>query len=161
MFKQLLFVLSVSIVLISCGKDDAAAPCVVSSNGVATAAEIAEVQAYLTSKSITATQDPSGLFYTITNPGSGSTANINSILTVRYRGSLENGTVFDSTNTTAGILVPMSNAIAGWQKGIPLIQKGGSINLYIPASLGYGCTAQTNIPAGSTLVFQIDLLNIQ
>jgi len=161
MFKQLVFILSVSLVLMSCGKDDSAKPCVVSTTGVATDAEIAEIKAYLASKSLTATQDPSGFFYSIADPGSGSVANSSSVITVTYTGTLENGTVFDSYTTAGGTLFFLSQTIAGWQKGVPLIHKGGTITLYIPPSFGYGCTASGSIPAGATLIFTINLINIQ
>ena len=54
----------------------------------------------------------------------------------------------------------LKNLIIGWQKGIPLIQKGGSIRLYIPPSMGYGSKSSSSIPANSTLIFDIDLVGV-
>lgn len=133
--------------------------CVANNTGVATAAEIASVQAYLTANNITATQHPDGFFYTIVNPGAGATATQASTVTVKYTGTLTNGTVFDQNTTGASFV--LSQLILGWRKGIPLIQKGGTINLYLPPSQGYGCQSVGNIPPGSNLVFTIELVNVQ
>jgi FKBP-type peptidyl-prolyl cis-trans isomerase FkpA len=136
----------------------------------ASASEIAAVQAYLTANGLTATQHSSGFFYSIVTPGTGTiTPAICSSLTVTYIGRLTNGTVFDNNNnnvTPAQFL--LGQLIPGWQKGIPLIKKGGSIKLYIPPSLGYGAqdvrdprTQAVVIPANSTLIFDMDLLDVQ
>ena len=50
--------------------------------------------------------------------------------------------------------------IKGWEQGLPGIQAGGQRTLIIPASLGYGATAQTNIPANSALIFDVEVLSI-
>jgi len=101
MMKRIFFILIVPVVLYSCSKTDSGTVnnCV-STGGVPTAAEIAEVQTYLTSKGLTATQDSSGLFYNIVSLGYGqdypfATSNV----TASYKGSLKDGTVFDSTTT--------------------------------------------------------------
>ena len=72
---------------------------------------------------------------------------------------MENGSVFDQNQ--AGVTFTLSQLILGWQKGIPLIKKGGSIKLYLPPSLGYGCNAVGAIPPGSNLIFSIDLIDVQ
>lgn len=133
--------------------------CVANNTGVPTAAEIASVKSYLDSKAITATQDPGGFFYIIVAPGAGATPTLSSKVTVKYTGSLENGTVFDQSQT--GTTFPLSQLILGWQKGIPLIKKGGTIKLYLPPSLGYGCNAIGSIPPASNLIFTIDLVDVQ
>lgn len=143
----------------SCKKDDGTANnCVTNNTGVPTAAEVASLQAYITSNGITATQHPDGFFYRIIAPGSGATPTLASTVTVKYTGTLTNGTVFDS-NTTGTSFV-LSQLILGWRKGLPLIQKGGTIILYLPPSLGYGCSQTGSIPPGSNLVFNIELVNV-
>ena len=123
---------------------------------IASAAEIATIQNYLTTNSLTATQHSNGLFYSITDAGTGDSPDLCSSVTVRYKGSLTNGVIFDQS--TNNVSFPLSNLIIGWQHGIPLIKKGGKITLYIPPSLGYGSASQSGIPGNSTLIFEIELI---
>lgn len=125
---------------------------------VASAAEIAVIQNYLTANSLTATQHSSGIFYSISSEGSGDSPNLCSSITVKYKGMLLNGSVFDESTTNVSF--PLINLIVGWQKGLPLITKGGRIRLYIPPSLGYGSASQSGIPGNSTLIFDIDLVGV-
>ena len=133
--------------------------CVANNTGVPTAAEVASVQAYLNAHAISATQDPGGFFYIILNPGTGANPSPASTVTVKYTGSLENGNVFDQN--LSGAVFPLQQLILGWQKGLPLIKKGGSIKLFLPPSLGYGCQSVGSIPPGSNLIFSIDLVDVQ
>lgn len=135
-------------------------------NITAPAAEITAIQAYLSSQSITnAIQHSSGMFYTITAAGSGANPGLCSTTTVKYTGKLTNGTTFDS-NTT-GIQFQLGQLIVGWQKGVPLIQKGGKIKMYIPPTLGYGPNPVRDnlgnvlIPGSSILIFEVELLDVQ
>ncbi len=133
--------------------------CVPNNTGVPTAAEITSLQAYLTSKSITATQHSDGFFYIIIAPGTGATPALSSTITVKYTGTLENGNIFDQNQ--AGVSFVLSQLILGWQKGVPLIKKGGSIKLFLPPSLAYGCAQAGSIPPGSNTIFTIDLIDVQ
>lgn len=129
------------------------------SSVVASTAEITTIQNYLNSNSLTATEHSSGFFYSISANGSGSNPNLCSSVTVKYKGSLLSGYVFDQSTTNVSF--PLKNLIIGWQKGLPLIKKGGKITLYIPPSLGYGSMAQSSIPANSTLIFDIELIGVE
>lgn len=133
--------------------------CVANNTGVPTAAEVASLQAYLTSNSITATQHPDGFFYRIITQGTGATPNLASTVTFKYTGKLTNGSIFDQSTT--GVSFVLSQLILGFRKGLPLIQKGGSIILYLPPSLGYGCSATGSIPPGSNLIFSVELTDVQ
>ena len=133
--------------------------CVANNTGVPTAAEIASLQAYLTSNSITATQHPDGFFYRIITQGTGATPTLASTVTFKYTGTLTNGAIFDQSTT--GVSFVLSQLILGFRKGLPLIQKGGSIILYLPPSLGYGCSATGSIPPGSNLIFSVELTDVQ
>ena len=111
--------------------------------------------------------DPSGFYYTITNPGSGAfVSNLCTTVATYYKGGFFNGQTFDSSLVQTAVF-QLGQVIAGWQKGIPLIKKGGEINLYIPPSLGYGSQDQTDqngnvaIPANSYLVFNVTLVDLQ
>ena len=151
-----------SAISFSCAKKDAT--CNYSdSNVTAPASEIANVQAYLTTNSITATQHPSGFFYKINQAGTGQAiVNLCSVISVKYAGRLTNGTYFDPTTagTTSSASFALGQVIVGWQKGMPLISSGGKITLYIPPSLGYGSKATGSIPANSILIFDIELVSV-
>ncbi|MEP6675162.1 MAG: FKBP-type peptidyl-prolyl cis-trans isomerase [Ferruginibacter sp.] len=161
MNKKLIYLLALPFLLFACKKTST--DCAFQNSAtVASAAEIAYIQTYLTNNGLTATQHSSGMFYTVTSAGSGSAPGLCSGVTVRYSGRTFNttstGGVFDS-NTT-GVSFTLGQLIVGWQKGIPLIAKGGAITLYIPPSLGYGSAAAGSIPANSYLVFTIQLDNV-
>nr|MBA3682346.1 FKBP-type peptidyl-prolyl cis-trans isomerase [Bacteroidota bacterium] len=81
-------------------------------------------------------------------------------VTVNYKGSLRDGTVFDQSGA-AGISIGLNSVIEGWKEGIPLFKKGGKGVLLIPSALGYGDKATGKIPANSVLIFDIELLNVQ
>ena len=93
--------------------------------------------------------------------GTGAAATANSTVTVQYVGELyKGGKQFDASwNDGSGqpVSLPLTSVIKGWQQGIPGMKIGGRRELIIPPSLGYGATAQSKIPANSTLVFVIDL----
>jgi FKBP-type peptidyl-prolyl cis-trans isomerase FkpA len=122
---------------------------------VAPAAEIQAVQSYLTANNITATQHCSGFFYKIEAAGTGIQPTACSNVDAAYIGKFTNGTTFDSSSTP--INFNLSGVIRGWTNGIPLIKEGGTIDLYIPPSLGYGSQAYGPIPANSILVFKVNL----
>lgn len=136
---------------------------------IAPASETANVQSYLTTNNLTATQHPSGVFYKITQTGTGnSIVNLCSTVTVRYAGRLTSGTYFDppTAGATSTASFALGQVIVGWQKTLPLISSGGKIILYIPPSLGYGNVDVKDknnvvvIPANSILIFEIELLNV-
>ncbi len=137
------------IISYSCKKDSFNA-------AVQAATDDATIQAYIKSNNITnAVKDPSGLYYQVVTPGTGSYPNISSVITVNSVGKLLNGTVFD---TETSLNIPLSNVIHGWQVGLLHINTGGRILLMVPSALGYGNTANGNIPKNSVLIFTVDLL---
>lgn len=79
-----------------------------------------------------------------------------------YHGTLINGDVFDSSvDRGAPIDFPLSGVIKGWQEGIPLMSIGAKYRFYIPQELAYGMQSPSpKIPAGSTLIFEVELLDI-
>ncbi|MEO6818552.1 MAG: FKBP-type peptidyl-prolyl cis-trans isomerase [Ginsengibacter sp.] len=166
--KKILFISLIAVgTLSSCLKQDNKCN-YVDSTIVAPAEQQAALKDSLTAHGITdVTLHPSGFYYTIVNQGSGpSVVNLCSNITVDYVGSFLNGKVFDSTTTGASAYFALGQVIPGWQKAIPLINKGGDINLYIPPALAYGSrdfpsTGTVVIPGGSNLVFKIHIANIQ
>lgn len=163
MYKKLFFIIALPLVIFSCLKKSPSSDCGYSTpTTTASAAEIANLKTYLDTNSFTYTQHPSGIFYNIVTPGSESiTPAICSNVLVKYSGRLTTSTTpFDQN--TAGVAFTLGGLIKGWQYGIPLIKKGGSIILYIPPSLGYGARGSgAAIPPNSNLIFTINLLDVQ
>jgi FKBP-type peptidyl-prolyl cis-trans isomerase FkpA len=114
----------------------------------------AEIRAYAKKKGWKIDSLPSGLYYVIDQPGTGNNPTINSTVTVNYKGYFTNEQIFDGSTAT----FPLSNVIKGWQLGIPLFKKGGKGKLLLPSRLGYK-NGVTGIPAGSVLIFEIDLID--
>ncbi len=98
--------------------------------------------------------------------GTGATAEPGDTVTVNYVGALTDGTVFDASanhgNQGFTFQLGAGQVIKGWDQGIVGMKVGGKRVLVIPASLAYGDQAFGNvIPANSTLVFEVELLNVQ
>lgn len=115
---------------------------------------------YISDHNLNAQSNSDGLYYVINNAGNGAQPNVNSNVTVSYKGYLPNGSVFDQT-PSSGATFNLANVIKGWQEGIPLFKKGGNGMLLIPSALGYGSQAQGSIPANSVLIFEVTLINVQ
>jgi len=104
---------------------------------------------------------PSGLKYYMVLEGMGNQVKPRDKVLVHYHGMLTNGTVFDSSfERNQPIELSLDQVIQGWQEGLPLCKVGAKIVLIIPPELGYGQTNQNNIPAGSTLIFNIEVLGV-
>lgn len=118
-----------------------------------------EILDFLDANNLDAVEHESGLFYIITQTGNGNHPPFDATVTVKYTGTLLDGTFFDGTQDGATATFPLLNLIPGWQIGIPLLEKGGKGTFFIPSELGYGSQATGNIPANSVLVFDIELVN--
>ncbi len=93
--------------------------------------------------------------------GTGDEVKAGDTVTVDYRGTLTNGTIFDSSYESGQpATLSLDQVIEGWKKGIPGMKVGGKRRLVIPASMAYGDQAQNGIPANSALVFEIELKSI-
>ncbi|MEP7229886.1 MAG: FKBP-type peptidyl-prolyl cis-trans isomerase [Ginsengibacter sp.] len=167
--KILLSLLIAIIFIAGCAKKDATCS-YVDSTAVAPAAEIKQLKDSLDSAGITgAIMDPSGFFFKINASGSGTgVANLCTGIAVTYKGKFFNGKVFDSTIAPQTANFQLGQVIVAWQKGVPLVSKGGDIDLYIPPSLAYGAkpvinpaTGNTIIPANSYLIFNVHVVDIQ
>ncbi|MFT3739211.1 MAG: FKBP-type peptidyl-prolyl cis-trans isomerase [Breznakibacter sp.] len=113
---------------------------------------------YLETNNLEATRHKSGLYYKIHNEGNGENPTLNSVVKVKYKGWLLDGTVFDQTEGTNTYSQRLYNLIEGWQVGIRLIKPGGRITLYVPSDMGYGKSQAGSIPANSVLVFDVELV---
>lgn len=124
------------------------------SSNTSSASEKDQMIAYAKANAINYTEDPSGLLYEITNPGTGAKPSVTNTITVTYAGKLLNGKQFDAGTITYGL----SSLIKGWQIAVPKIGAGGSMKVLIPSSLGYGSQgAGSDIPPNSPLYFEITL----
>lgn len=123
-------------------------------------ADIADIEQYLSENNLVAQSLDSGLHYMIEDEGTGTghptpTSDVNVI----YKGYLLDGFVFDQTPANEMSSFNLANVIEGWREGIPLFKAGGKGKLFIPSDLGYGDFQVGPIPAGSVLVFDIELLS--
>lgn len=106
----------------------------------------------------------SGLRYEDTLPGSGARPGPGQTAVVHYTGTLLNGTKFDSSrdrNQPFEFKIGMGQVIKGWDEGVMSMAIGGKRKLVIPPSLGYGYRNMGVIPPNSTLVFEVELLEIK
>ena len=105
---------------------------------------------------------PSGLQYKVLAEGKGATPGASDSVTVHYRGTLVDGTEFDSSysrNRPATFAV--NRVIAGWTEALQLMQEGDKWQLFIPPALAYGERgAGKRIPPNSALIFEVELLSV-
>lgn len=121
--------------------------------------EEAAILAYATANGIAGTTHSSGLYYQVSIPGSGASPVANSNVSVKYTGKLMDGTIFDS-QTVNPVTFNLGGTIPGFQLGLQLVQKGGTIKMIIPSSLAYGCTGFSTIPGNAILFFEVELVDI-
>ena len=96
--------------------------------------------------------------------GTGKEVKSGDTVTVNYLGTLENGTKFDSSydrKTPFTTQIGVGQVIKGWDEGIVGIKVGGKRMLIIPPNLGYGEQAAGSIPPNSTLIFEVEVLDIK
>ncbi len=118
----------------------------------------AAISTYLTTNSITATKDASGLYYQIITPGSTEKPTVNNGIYITYEGKLMSTGVVFETKASPYYFQALNNLIEGWKIGLPKIGKGGRIVLYIPSGLAYK-NVESSVPANSILIFDISLIN--
>ena len=107
----------------------------------------------------------SGLFYKIETPGAGASPSQGQNVSVHYKGSLLDGTVFDSSykrNQPIDFALGVGQVIKGWDEGIALLSKGAKATFIIPADLGYGSAGAGGvIPPDATLQFEVELVDFK
>ena len=104
----------------------------------------------------------SGLLYKVEKEGTGDAPKDSDTVVVNYKGTLTDGKEFDNSYTRGEPLsFRLDGVIPGWTEGLKNIKKGGKIQLVIPPDLAYGKTGVPGIPANSTLVFDVELLDIK
>ena len=105
----------------------------------------------------------SGLQYVELVAGDGKTSPTSQqTVRVHYHGTLINGTVFDSSvERGETIEFPLNRVIAGWTEGLQLMNVGAKFRFFIPANLAYGDRKVGKIPAGSLLIFEVELFEVK
>lgn len=104
----------------------------------------------------------SGLQYEVITQGDGEKPVATDVVKVHYKGTLLDGTEFDSSySRNEPTTFPLNRVIAGWTEGLQLMPVGSKYKFTIPAELAYGDRDLGKIPANSTLVFEVELLEIQ
>jgi peptidyl-prolyl cis-trans isomerase A (cyclophilin A) len=110
-------------------------------------------------------QTDSGLFYKIETEGSGAKPIQGQNVSVHYKGSLLDGTVFDSSynrNAPIDFALGVGQVIKGWDEGIALLSKGSKAIFIIPSDLGYGSAGAGGvIPPDATLRFEVELVDFK
>jgi len=103
----------------------------------------------------------SGLVYEELVAGTGRSPTINDVVRAHYHGTLADGSVFDSSVERGQPLeLPLRRVIPCWQEGIPMMKEGGKARLTCPPGIAYGDRAVGSIPAGSTLTFDVELIEV-
>src|SRR5690606_4298110 len=104
---------------------------------------------------------PEGVLYEILTPGEGRKPTASDEVKVHYAGYLIDGTKFDSSyDRGEPIVLNLNKVIKGWTIALPLMNVGAKYKIYIPYELAYGERGSGRIPPYSTLIFEIELLDI-
>lgn len=105
---------------------------------------------------------PKGIFYKVLCEGNqdSATPSVRSIITAHYTGWTIYGKQFDSSRGGVPLACRLSDLIEGWIIALQQMHIGDKWEIYIPSKLGYGKFSQPGIPAGSTLIFEIELIGI-
>ena len=106
---------------------------------------------------------PSGLQYIIMKAGTGNSPKLTDEVTVHYRGTLIDGTEFDSSSRRGKPeTLPVNGVIPGWTEALQLMQVGAKWQLFVPANLAYGERgAGREIGPNAVIIFEIELISIQ
>ncbi|EGR9009891.1 FKBP-type peptidyl-prolyl cis-trans isomerase [Vibrio vulnificus] len=103
-----------------------------------------------------------GLLYQVITPAEGEKPKDTDTVQVHYKGTLTDGTQFDSSyDRGEPATFPLNRVIPGWTEGVQLMPVGSKFKFVIPPELAYGAQDTPSIPANSTLVFEVELLKIE
>jgi len=132
-------------------------------NEILRSEEPAAREEYIKKNNVKVKPTTSGLYYIETLKGKGKQAAVGTMVDVHYKGSLLNGTQFDSSydrNKPISFKIGGSQVIPGFEEGISMMKEGGKAKLIIPSEIGYRDQALENIPAFSTLIYEVELVKV-
>ena len=118
-----------------------------------------EIVDYIAKNNLNAQKSDTGLYYVITEPGTGKQPTANSDVRVAYKGYFTSGKIFDQSKPE-GIDFGLYEVIKGWTEGIQYFKEAGSGVLLVPSHLGYGSNGRPGIPGGAVLVFDVKLITV-
>ncbi len=122
--------------------------------------EMEKLKAYMVENNISATATSSGLYYIETQAGTGAKPAGGNQVKVKYKGYLLNGFVFDESTDGFSFVIGYGSVIQGWEEGIQYMREGGKAKLIVPSFMAYGSRSTSTIPAYSTLIFDVELIDI-
>ena len=105
---------------------------------------------------------PDGLQYKIITNGLGTIPTSNDVVTVNYRGTLIDGTEFDSTiKRGKPAQIPVGRVFRGWMEALTQMKVGSKWQLFVPSELAYAERGRANIPPNSVLIFEVELISTE
>ncbi|NOZ34642.1 MAG: FKBP-type peptidyl-prolyl cis-trans isomerase [Chlorobi bacterium] len=126
--------------------------------------ELDTLHAYIESNNITTEPTASGLYYIETKAGTGTQAKAGNIVDVQYTGTFLDGKKFDSSydrNEPFEFTLGRGDVIKGWDEGVAYMKKGGKATLIMPSSLAYGASGAGTIPPYTSLIFEVELVDVK
>ncbi len=104
---------------------------------------------------------PNGSAYEVVSAGTGPKPREDQMVKVNYTGRLISGDVFDSSEPGVPVEFVLDSVIPGWREGLVHVNQGSKVMLYIPPHLAYGDSGSPEIPPSSTLIFEVELLEVR
>jgi len=107
------------------------------------------------------TKAAEGYYYKIIDPGSGTeNITVSSAISVEYTGKTLNGTIFDKTTAGSPATFSLGSTVEGWRLALPLLKKGGTMQIILPSALGYGLSGSQSIAPFSCMFFDINVTDV-
>ena len=126
------------------------------------AVDDAAILKYIADSNLTATKTASGVYYIVEEPGTGELPLTTSMVHVRYKGYLLDGTLFGKTNSDSYMKLYLDDDgyIPGFREGLRYFKKGSTGTIFIPSDLAYGASSKDAITSHSVLIYKIELISI-